>query len=319
MEAMPPAPPATVSVIIVTFNTRALTFAAIRSVLESKDGLTKQIIVVDNASTDDTAAALPREFPEVIYLRSERNLGFAGANNLGARSANSEFLLLLNSDARLQPDSLRLAMDWMRAQPDCGIAGAQLLNPDGSRQNSIANFPSLATELLNKSLLRRLFPKRFPGKEQHFEQPTEVESVIGAFMLVRESVWRAIGGMDEGYFFFFEETDFCLQARQRGWRIFHLPQVKVWHEQGKSAGQVHVPARVEYWRSRYLYFSRHHSPVARAVLRLGLGARLFANWISSGLLRVLVRSNRWRNAWQVNNALFLWHLKFCPAEPRLPR
>ena len=132
----------------------------------------------------------------------------------------------------------------MRAHPDCGIAGAQLLNPDGSRQNSIANFPSLATEPLNKSLLRRIFPRRFPGKEQRFTSPVPVETVIGAFMLIRAELWRELGGFDERYFFFFEETDFCLQARRRGWQVFHLPQVQVWHEQGKESAKPEVPVPV---------------------------------------------------------------------------
>jgi len=315
---MPPAPD-TVSILIITRNTCALTRAAVASVHESRDSLRKEMIIVDNGSTDDTAAALPREFCDVKYIRSERNLGFAGANNLGARQAAGEFLLLLNSDARLQPDSLRLAVEWMRAHPDCGIAGAQLFSPDGSRQNSIANFPTLATELLNKSLLRRVFPKRFPGKEQQFREPVEVESVIGAFMLVREAVWRAVGGMDERYFFFLEETDFCRAARERGWKVFHLPQVKVWHEQGGSAGQVQAAARIEYWRSRYTYFAKHHSAWTRAVLRPGLVVRLAANWLCSGLLFLASGSARRRNAWQVNHALLCWHLRFCPAGEGLPR
>src|SRR5579862_1363354 len=161
-----PNPTVTVSVIIFTRDTCALTLGAVRSVAETRCEYATEIIVVDNGSTDGTPEVLPREFPEVRYIRSEKNLGFAGANNRGVREASGEFVLLLNSDARLQPDSLPTAVAWMRAHPGCGVAGAQLLNPDGSRQNSIANYPSLATELLNKPLLRRLFPKRFPGKER---------------------------------------------------------------------------------------------------------------------------------------------------------
>lgn len=146
------------SVIIVTRNTRPLTLAAVRSVFESERSPSVEVIVVDNGSTDDTRAAVTAAFPHVVYLYSDRNLGFAGANNLGARRATGEFILLLNSDARVKPDTLRITIGWMRAHPECGIAGVQLLNPDGSFQNSIANYPTLATELLNKSLLRRLFP-----------------------------------------------------------------------------------------------------------------------------------------------------------------
>ena len=310
-----------VSVIVVSRNTCALTCAAVRSVFESQDNFSKQVVVVDNGSTDDTPSLLPRQFSTVKYVRSETNLGFAKANNLGAAGAKGEFLLLLNSDARLKPDTLDQAIGWMRQHPKCGVAGAQLLNADGSPQNSIANLPLLATELLNKSLLRRLFPRRFPGKEQQFTEPIEVESVVGAFMLIRRSLWKAIGGLDERYFFFFEETDFCLQARRRGSKVFHLPKAQVWHEQGQSARQRPAAARIEYWRSRYAYFQKNCRPVARGLLRIGLTVRLFLDWLASGLLTVatLGASPRWRNRWEVTTALWRWHLRNCPAGMGLPR
>jgi hypothetical protein len=308
------------AVIIVTRNTCALTCAAVRSVFEGRDGLVKEVVVVDNGSTDETPQVLPRAYPQVTFIRSEANLGYARANNLGAGAARGEFLLLLNSDARLNPDTLAQAIGWMRAHPDCGVAGGQLLNPDGSRQNSIANFPSLATELLNKPLLRRVCPRRFPGKEQAFAEPVEVESVIGALMLIRREVWQALGGLDERFFFFLEETDFCLRARGLGWKVFHLPQVRVWHEQGGSARQMSAAARVEYWRSRYIYFRKHRGPLARGLLRGGLCARLLADWLASGLLvlATLGSSPRWRGKWRVNNVLWLWHLRGCPAGMGLP-
>jgi hypothetical protein len=310
-----------VTVIIVTRNTSALVRAAVESVYDSQDSCTKDIVVVDNGSTDDTPTALPRDYPKAKYVSSERNLGFARANNLGAREAAGDYLLLLNSDARLKPDSLRLAVAWMNAHPDCGVAGAQLLNPDGSRQNSIANFPTLATELLNKSLLRRLFPARFPGKERRLAEPIEVESVVGAFMLIRAETWRAAGGLDERYFFFLEETDFCLAAKRAGWKVFHLPQVEVWHEQGKSAKQTPAPARIEYWRSRYLYFEKNHPLLTVTLLRSGLWFKLLANGFSSGLFTLLTlgKNPRWRERWQTNLALQRWQKQGCPANGGLPR
>lgn len=317
----PPDESATVTVVIVTRNTCELTRAAVQSVCESRDDCTKMIVVVDNGSTDDTPATLPREFPFVKYLRSEKNLGFARANNLGAKEQAADFVLLLNSDARLKPESLKLAVEWMLAHPECGVAGAQLLNPDGSRQNSIANFPTLATELLNKSLLRRLFPARYPGKEQNFVDPVEVESVIGAFMLVRGDAWGQLGGLDERYFFFLEETDFCLAARRAGRKVFHLPQVEVWHEQGKSAKRTPLPARIEYWRSRYLYFEKNYPPSTAAKLRAGLRLKLWINALSTGFMLLLTfgRNARWRDRWQVNSALRNWHRQGCPPEGGLPR
>ncbi|MEI8041761.1 MAG: glycosyltransferase family 2 protein [Verrucomicrobiota bacterium] len=309
------------SVIVVSRNTRELTCAAIRSVFESRDSPAREVVVVDNGSTDNTPAAVSREFPSVSCIRSRTNLGFARANNLGASRARGEFLLLLNSDARLKPDTLAQAMGWMRQHPDCGVAGVQLLNPDGSRQNSIANQPSLATELLNKSLLRRLFPSRFPGKEQRFTEPVEVESVIGACMFIRTSVWRTIGGLDERFFFFLEETDFCRQARARGWKVCHLPQAEAWHGQGQSARQTPVSVRIEYWRSRYAYFRKNSGPLACGMLRAGLCVRLFFDWASSGLLVLATagRSARWRHRWNLTSALWRWHLSNCPVEMGLQR
>jgi len=309
-----------VSIIIVTRNTCALTCAAVQSALGSRDSFAKEIFVVDSGSTDGTAAVFSREFSQVQLIRSETNLGFARACNLAANRTRGEFLLLLNSDARLEPDALAQAVVWMRAHPDCAVAGAQLLNADGSRQNSIANSPTLATELLNKSLLRRLRPGKYPGKEHEFREPVEVETVVGAFMLVRKSVWDTLGGLDERYFFFFEETDFCLQARRHGQRVCHLPAVRVWHGQGQTARQVSVEARIEYWRSRYAYFAKNHRLPTRLVLAVGLWLRLLLDSLAAGLcvLATLGQNARWRERWRVCAALIGWHLRGCPAEQGLP-
>jgi GT2 family glycosyltransferase len=318
---MTPSAAVDVSVIVVTRNTCALLCAALRSIRASRDHLTKEVVVVDNGSTDATGSAVQREFPEVTYHHSDTNLGFARANNLGARDAQGEFILLLNSDARLNPEALGEAVNWMRQHPDCGVAGAQLLNPDGSRQNSIANLPTLATELLNKSLLRRLFPRRFPGKEQQFREPLEVESVVGAFLLVRRTLWQAVGGFDESYFFFLEETDLCLQARKLGLKVMHLPQVLVWHDQGQSARQMPASARIEYWRSRYAYFRKNHPSLTRSLLQFGLWFRLFLDWFGSGILVVVTlgQAPRPRAKWKVTTALWRWHLLGRPVEMGLPR
>jgi GT2 family glycosyltransferase len=310
-----------VSVILLTRNTCQQTREAIQSVLSSQGAIRGEIRVMDNSSTDETSSVLPAAFPDIYYKRMERNLGFACAVNLAAREAAGDFLLLLNSDARLTPDALQLAVEWMRADPGCGVAGAQLLHADGRKQNSIANFPSLATELLNKFLLRTLWPGRFPGKEQEYGEPMEVESVIGAFFLVRRDVWEKLEGMDERFFFFLEETDFCLRAHEAGFATVHLPQVRVWHGQGQTAKQDQPAARIEYWRSRYAYFAKHRSSMVCIALRCGLLLRLTVDSAASGLLTgvTLGRSPRWREKFAVHRALLHWHLQGCPTNAGLPR
>jgi len=310
-----------VSVILLTRDTSRQTREAIESVLSSAGSVSKEIHVIDNGSTDETEEVLPAAFPEIHYQRMERNLGFARGVNLAARGATGDFLLLLNSDARLAPDALELAVEWMRADPGCGIAGAQLLYADGRKQNSIANFPTLATELLNKFLLRKFWPRRFPGKEQEFREPVEVESVIGAFFLVRRLLWEKLGGMDERFFFFLEETDFCLRAQREGFATVHLPQARVWHGQGQTAKKDPAAARIEYWRSRYAYFAKHRSTAVGIVLRCGLLLRLVVDSAVSGTLTVLTfgQSRRWKEKLAVHRALLLWHLRGCPAGAGLPR
>jgi GT2 family glycosyltransferase len=310
-----------VSVILLTRNTCQQTREAIESVLTSSGAISKAIYVIDNGSTDETPSVLPAAFPEILYKRLERNVGFARGVNMAAREAKGEFFLLLNSDARLAPDALQLAIEWMRANPGCGVAGAQLFHAEGRKQNSIANFPSLATELLNKFLLRTLWPRRFPGKEQEYGEPVQVESVIGAFFLVLREVWEKLGGMDERFFFFLEETDFCLRARQAGFATMHLPQVRVWHGQGQTAKQDLPAARIEYWRSRYAYFAKHSSVAVRVVLRCGLLLRLIVDSAVSALVAAVTlgQSRRWREKFAVHRALLFWHLQGCPAGAGLPR
>ena len=298
-----------------------MTSEAVRAVLAGDGVVATEILVVDNGSSDGTAEIFPREFPQIQFIRSENNLGFAKAVNLAAKKSTGEFLLLLNSDARPAEDALKQALQWLRGNPDCAVAGAQLLHADGSRQNSIANFPTLATELLNKSLLRRLWPTKFPGKEQRFDSQVEVETVVGAFMLIRRSVWDQLGGLDERFFFFFEETDFCLQVRKTNLRVMHLPQVRVWHGQGQTAKQVSVVVRVEYWRSRYIYFAKNFGTAARAVLLAGLLLRLFVDWLAALLLTAVTlgKSARWISRLKICSALAGWHLRGCPRKIGLPR
>ncbi|TFE70595.1 glycosyltransferase family 2 protein [Methylacidiphilum caldifontis] len=302
---------ANVSIIIVSFNTQLLLEQALTSIENSRDPYGKRVIVFDNGSKDGTEKMIKKKFPWVLYLRSPTNLGFSKAVNQAAQYSQGDYLLLLNSDARLEKDSIQKAVEWMEDHPSCAVCGAQLLNEDGTFQNSIANFPNLLTELGNKSMLRRLFPKKFPGKEYKTERPLAVESVIGAFLLIRKKIWDELKGLDERYFFFFEETDFCLRATKKGYFIYFLPQVKVWHGQGKTAKKQQAEARIEYWKSRYKYFKIHH-PFKYWILRIGLLLRLFISLFFESLLYLVTFGKYSNTRLKTNSKIALWHLKGMP-------
>lgn len=303
---------ANLSIIIVSCNTQLLLEKALNSIKKSGDPFKKLLIVFDNGSKDGTQEMIKKKFPWVVYLRSETNLGFSKAVNRAAQQAQGDYLLLLNSDARLQEDSIQKAVEWMEQNPRCAVCGAQLLNEDGTLQNSIANFPTLLTELANKSILRRLFPKKFPGKEYQSGRPQAVESVIGAFFLIRKTIWDELGGFDERYFFFFEETDFCLRATQRGYLVYYLPQVKVWHGQGKTAKTRLSEARIEYWKSRYRYFKTHHPLYKYLILKIGLLIRLFLSLFLESLLYLVTFGKSPTARLKTTYKIALWHLKGMP-------
>lgn len=302
-----------ISFVIVNWNTRDLVLACIESIRQNAPG-EHEIVVVDNASSDGSAAAVRSLFPAVTLIENAENLGYARANNQAIRVAAGEYVCLINSDAVLTPGAAALAVAFMDETPRAGLCGVQLLNEDGSRQNSIANMPTLLTELTNKSLLRRLRPARYPGKEHPFPGPVEVESVIGACMFVRAAAIREAGLLDERYFFFLEETDWCQGMRNAGFRVYHLPGVRVVHYQGRSARKVRVRARIEYWRSRYLFFAKHRGRPTCAALRAGLLARLSVDLAVTlaGNLLTLFLVPRLRAKLRLTLALAAWHLLGMP-------
>jgi len=298
------------SVIIVNYNTRKLLLDCLASVFSTVPPLNFEIFVVDNASTDGSVEAVKAAFPEVACICNSVNLGFARANNLAVTQSSGKYLMLLNTDAILTPTATATIIGYMDKNPDVGVCGGQLLNSDGSLQNSIANYPTLATELFSKSLLRRMFPQKYPGKESSFEQPVEVESIIGACMVVSKEAVDQVGMLDESFFFFFEETDWCLAMKKNCWRVMFHPGAHVYHLQGQSAKRVNVAARIEYWRSRYTYFRKHESVAAFFLLRSGLIARLMLSII--GQLLTCLFSRNARSRLRVNAVILFWHIAGCP-------
>jgi hypothetical protein len=305
-----------VSVVIVNWNTRELLKNCLASLREHVAGIALESFVVDNGSTDGSVEMVRTGFPDVVIIENGRNLGFARANNVALRRASGRYLLLLNSDTVVREGALEGLVSTMDNDLEIGIAGLQLLNEDGSLQNSISNTPSLLTELGNKSLLRLLLPSRYPGKEHRFSAPVNVDSVIGACLMARRQAADAVGLLDEDFFFFLEETDWCLRMKNAGWKVVHDPRYAIYHLQGKSAGKVNVRARIEYWRSRYTFFRKHYGGCTRLALRAGLMLKLSVNLTFSFLVNVLsfFTLPGMRGKLAVYGGVFAWHLQGCPGD-----
>ncbi len=316
--------PPLISFIIVNLDTEKLLLDCMESIRSTAKGLDYEIWVVDNGSSDGSVRSVKEFFPDVHIIENRRNAGFARANNLAISNAAGTYLVLLNTDAMLTVGAVRTAIGFMEERPDIAVCGARLLNADGTNQNSIANMPGLLTELSNKSLLRRIFPRRFLGKESKIDGPVEVESVIGAFMAVRKKAVEEAGAMDEDYFFFLEETDWCLRFQKKGWKIYHHPGVRVVHLQGQTAQKNLTNARIEYWRSRYLFFRKNKPLAARAALRAGLFAKLSADFLIAllGNVLTLFLNEKKKGRLRIYSAVLLWHFAGCPGSrglrPRAP-
>jgi GT2 family glycosyltransferase len=247
-----------ISIIIVNWNTRDLLRNCLESIYQTIRDLEYEIIVVDNASQDGSLAMLQESYPQVHVMQNTDNRGFGAANNQAMRVMSGKYALLLNSDTVLKDNAVRELFVFMEAHPDTAMACGQLLNADGSKQNSIANFPNLFRLMANTSLLEYLFPGRYPSKRYHYDKPIEIDSGIGACMMVRKKAIDEVGMFDERYFFFFEETDWAYQMKQAGWKICHVPTAFIYHLQGQSIGR-DARSRIEFYRSRYQFFRKWKS------------------------------------------------------------
>ena len=273
-----------------------------------------EIYVVDNNSTDGSQAEVKKRFPEVKLIENETNTGFGYANNQALRIMQGRFAVLLNSDAVLKENSVKRLLAFMTTTPSAGIAGVQLLNDDGSRQNSIDNFPSTETEIFNKSILRLLFPGKYPSKNMSYKDPIEVDSVIGACMIVRKEAMDDVGVLDEDYFIFLEETDWCFRMNKKGWKVYHVPDAEVFHLSGHSKKRTPWRSQIEYYISLYKFFRKNRAPLSYLTLRILKPCKIFINLILNilGNLITLFQKEGFRNRLLKYYKLFVWHLLMCP-------
>jgi GT2 family glycosyltransferase len=312
------------SIVVVSWNGRELLEGCLTSIereVRERRGegrIETETLVVDQASSDGSAAAVRARFPFAEVIELPANVGFAAGNNVGLRRAKGRHAVLLNNDTIVLPDGLERLVRYLDAHPDVGVVGPQLLNPDGSKQNSVHSIPNFVTEIVPKGLLESIAPWRYPSKRFEHPGPIAVEAVLGACLMVRREVWEDVGPMPEEYFFFLEETDWCLRIRRAGWKVVHVPEARIVHVHGATTKK-RVPAetRIEYHRSLYRFFRTHRGERAVRVL---LAVRIAKGFLyaATGWLPALV-SARARDRWLQNLRVLAWHLRGRPAREGLAR
>ena len=269
------------STVIVNWNTRDLLAQCLESVYAHPPDVAFDVWVVDNASCDGSAAMVRERFPDVHLIENDTNVGFARANNQAIRVSNGRYVLLLNSDTRVLPGALASMIALLDAQPQVGIAGAWLLNPDGSPQPCYGAPPTFLSEAAHAWGLDRWgWPGSAPrpsGDVTSF-QAFRTGWVQGAALMVRRRLLDQVGLLDEGYFMYAEEMDWAWRMHAAGWSILCAPAARVIHHEGQSSRQFRERTFVELWRSRWRFFDRYYPPAWRWTARRLVRACL---WITA--------------------------------------
>ncbi len=262
-----------VSVIVVNMNTRELLFECLQSVRQCT--IPKEVIVVDNASTDGSPEMVEREFREVKLIRNAANERFAKPNNDGMKIAQGRYIFLLNSDASLKPLALEKLVAYMDDHRDVGMCGPQLLYPDGGIQPSCRGFVSLWTHFCDMVVLDRLFPQSqlFAGSEMTFfdhASEREVDHVMAAAVIVRQEVIQSVGMFDERFSIYYNDLDWSYRIKKAGWKIVFCPEARVVHHLGKTARPMIRDERIfcEQYDNVLYYYRKHFGMPAVIVYRL---------------------------------------------------
>jgi N-acetylglucosaminyl-diphospho-decaprenol L-rhamnosyltransferase len=332
----------TIGVIIVSYNTREL----LRACLESLRGCTLplRVVVVDGASADGSAAMVQAAFPEVCLVEPGRNIGFAAGNNIGLerlglldqvasrksqmeldlrpatcdlRPAICDHVLFLNPDTIVHHGAIETLVAFLEAHPRIGAAGSRLLNPDGTLQTAAFRFPTLAMTLIDlfppgEVLPGRLYNSWWHGRyaqERAGSAPFPIDHPLGACILARREVVEQVGGMDEQFFMYSEEVDWCYRVRRAGWAIWQAPAARVTHVGGAATRQFRTHMLIALYESRLRFFRKHYGPrFVRwhiRIVRVGMLRAALLTWrdyLSGRLARDELRARLWTYGVIMQNA-----------------
>jgi GT2 family glycosyltransferase len=266
------------SIIIVNYNVKEFLQNLLTSLFKAVANLTSEIIIVDNGSDDGSVEMLRDKFPQITLIANKENLGFSKANNLGLKIAKGKFLLLLNPDTIVQEDTFEKLIKFFNQQQDAGMTGCKILNPDGTLQLACRrSFPGPWTSFCKVSGLSALFPNsrlfaRYNLTFMDENQSYEVDAISGSFMMVRREVFDKIGGLDEQFFMYGEDLDWCYRVQKSGWRVYYVHETTIIHYKGESTKRSSLDETKFFYHAMHLFVKKHFasSLLVEIILRLAI-------------------------------------------------
>jgi len=281
-----------ISIVIVSWNAKRFLEECLTSLIATPWKHSVEIIVVDNASTDGSPELVQLKFPDVRLIQNSENLGFAAANNVGIYASAGRYISLINSDVRVLPDCLDGLADYLDQHPDVGNVGPTMLNADMSLQSSCRSFPTLWNNLCEACGLAKAFPRSrlFSGEHMLFfshDRTLDVEVLVGCFWMVRREAFESVGLLDEEFFMYAEDVDWCKRCWIGGWRIVFVPQGRAIHYRGGSSVNDPVRFSVEQQRSILRYWSKHHTLLGRLGIASVLLFKHLVRYVVGAISRLL--------------------------------
>jgi GT2 family glycosyltransferase len=286
-----------VSVIIVSWNAKEHLYNCLRSLNVLRDGYKKEVVVVDNASTDGTVELVEEKFPEVKLIRNKENLGFARANNIGIRESSGRYICLINSDVILLDDCIGKLMTFMDDHPSVGMVGPKILNPDGSLQPQCQHFPSIWNHLCQTLGFNKLFPKSGFFSEPFMRywahnEIRKVDVISGCFWIVRREAVDQVGLLDESFFFYGEDIDWCRRFHAARWDVIFYPDACAIHFGSGSSNNAPIRFYLELQKADLQYWKKHHGSTGRTIYSMIILLRHLLRLISTAVKYLIFPSGR---------------------------
>ncbi|AXM89107.1 glycosyltransferase family 2 protein [Anoxybacillus ayderensis G10] len=278
-----------ISIIIVNYNTLKLTIEAIESILKSKTKYSYEIIVVDNHSSDDSVHLIKEKFRNVAVIENKQNVGFSKANNQAIKLSKGRYILLLNSDTIVREDTIEKMIEFMDRNNNIGASGCEVVLPNGELDWAChRGFPTPEASFYYLVGLAKLFPKSRRFNQYHLgymnlNETHPVDCLVGAFMIVRREVIEQVGLLDEEFFMYGEDIDWCYRMKQAGWEIYYCPFTSIIHYKGASSKKKPFKIVYEFHRAMFLFHRKHYARkypfIVNCFVYMGIAAKFILSAI----------------------------------------